>query len=122
MHKTKPEWQAGKINGLGGKVEEGEEASTCIQRELKEESGLIIEATAWTHVASLQGPLWVVDVFGATYLGDSTDAKSQEEEKIEWFAVNNLPDNVIDNLRWLIPMTIDKLRHGAFRQGVVEYL
>ncbi|MBI3630915.1 MAG: NUDIX domain-containing protein [Candidatus Sungbacteria bacterium] len=41
VHKLNPEWQAGKINGGGGKMEAGENPLTCIVREVREETGLI---------------------------------------------------------------------------------
>jgi len=40
IHKTRPEWQKGKLNGLGGKIEENESPVDCVLREVKEESTL----------------------------------------------------------------------------------
>ena len=40
INKTKPEWQRGKLNGLGGTVESGEAPILGMVREFREESGL----------------------------------------------------------------------------------
>jgi len=49
IEKTKPEWQAGKLNGIGGKVEKydhDEYAAQC--REFWEETGISTNALNWT--------------------------------------------------------------------------
>lgn len=40
MHKNRPDWQKGMMNGVGGRIEEGEESIACIVREVCEETGL----------------------------------------------------------------------------------
>ena len=40
VRKNRPEWQAGNLNGIGGKMEVGETTNECMQREFKEETGL----------------------------------------------------------------------------------
>lgn len=109
IHKTHPEWQAGKINGIGGKIEPGETPVDCIVRETAEETGLVIPKDQWTPVGVLSSAEWEVSVFGAVYTGSLAQAKSLTGERIEWIAHAQLPKNVIYNLRWLIPMTMDKL-------------
>ncbi|MDO8617654.1 MAG: NUDIX domain-containing protein [Candidatus Uhrbacteria bacterium] len=120
MHKLKPDWQVGKLNGLGGKMEDEEDGIRGIQREIKEEAGLNTEPSDWIYIGTLHSATWTMEVFGYIYTGDLTDAKSLEEERVEWFDVEKLPKNVINNLRWLIPMTLDKLKHGGFKEAVVE--
>lgn len=109
IHKTHPEWQAGKINGIGGKIEAGEEPVDCIVRETAEETGLMIPKEQWTAVGVLSSAEWKVHVFGAVYTGSLAQTKSMTDEQIEWITHAKLPKNVIYNLRWLIPMTMDKL-------------
>ena len=109
IHKLKPEWQKGRINGIGGKVEVGERALACIVREVKEEAALQSQEHEWIHMGKLSAADWITDVFVMKYMGDKNDAKSVEAEKIEWFALNNLPENIIGNLSWLIPLAIDKI-------------
>src|SRR5690348_18396897 len=40
MHKTRPPWQAGRVNALGGKVLPGEASTAAAQREVREEAGV----------------------------------------------------------------------------------
>ncbi len=46
IHRTKKEndYHEGKWNGLGGKFEEGESPEECAVREIKEESGLLVNS------------------------------------------------------------------------------
>lgn len=110
IHKEKPDWQKGKINGIGGKIEKNETALSCIVRELKEETGLTTKKGEWVYVANLSSDYFFTEVFACVYLGNIRDAKSLEQEQIEWFKTNHLPANIMDNLSWLIPLSIDKLK------------
>ncbi len=123
IHKLVPAWQVGKINGLGGKMEEVEDGLSCIVREIQEESGLITEKESWEFICKMHSLDFNIDTFGYIYTGDINDAKSLEAEQIEWFDVNNLPENVISNLKWLIPLTIDKMtrKDFTFKKVDVEY-
>ena len=60
IQKTKPAWQAGRFNAVGGKIEAGELPSQAMQREFKEEAGLDIGV--WEHTATLAGTDWRVYV------------------------------------------------------------
>jgi 8-oxo-dGTP diphosphatase len=40
IEKQKPSWQKGKLNGIGGKIEEGETEDEAMYRELEEEAGV----------------------------------------------------------------------------------
>lgn len=124
IHKTRPAWQVGKINGLGGKVEPGEDMYDCIVREIEEESSLKTEKSAWVFVGNMHSDTVSLDVLGYVYGDSLEDAKTTEDEVVEWFPVASLPSNIIANLSWLIPMTIDKIKHQefdsfsmAFKQG-----
>lgn len=41
VHKNRPTWQAGKLNGIGGKIEAGETPLQAMEREFMEETGFI---------------------------------------------------------------------------------
>lgn len=110
IHKNRPDWQIGKLNGLGGKQEPGETALEGMVRELEEETGLSIAAEQWAEVGSIGSDEWSVAVFTAIWSGELAAAQTMTDETVEWFATNALPTNVIDNLRWLIPLAANKLQ------------
>jgi 8-oxo-dGTP diphosphatase len=113
IHKVRPAWQAGRINGVGGKLESGESPASGIEREVQEESGLHIPQPDWIHVADIRSRDWLVYVFTAIYSGDPADAQSITDEPVNWHPVGALPDGIISNLTWLIPLCLDRLRHGT---------
>lgn len=99
--KNKPEFLAGKFNGLGGKVEPGEPSWKAMDREFKEEAGLAY--VGWHYCAGMSGPNFEMDVFAAR---DSRIdlVQTKEEEPVEVFYMDNLPPNIVPNLAWLLPM------------------
>src|SRR6185295_19082363 len=64
--KAKPEWQKGRFNGVGGKVESGETAVEAMVREFKEEVGHQTTTDDWKHTVSLVGNDFVVYFFAAS--------------------------------------------------------
>lgn len=58
IRKAKPEWQKGKLNGIGGKIEEGEGPFAAMVREFREETG--VDHRDWGTFAEMTGPDWSV--------------------------------------------------------------
>lgn len=105
IEKLKPDWQKGKFNGIGGKMEEGEWGSSAITREFEEETG--IEHDDWNYVVTMYGDDWLVEVFTAKS-DDVFYATSMEEENVNLIPISELDKyDVIPNLYWLIPMCLD---------------
>lgn len=103
IRKTKPKWQAGKLNGVGGKVEINESPFEAMRREFREETG--IDCATWSQVAYMTGPDFQMYIFSA--VGDINKAVQTTEEELYSLQVkNNLPHNVIPNLRYLVPMAL----------------
>jgi 8-oxo-dGTP diphosphatase len=121
IHKNRPARQAGKINGVGGKIEEGEDSLGCIVRETLEETGLYTDPHDWINFALMLGKDWSVEVYALVHNGSLEDAKTAEDQKIEWFNPKNLPTNVVGNLHWLIPAAIEKLQNNSFGKMAIEY-
>lgn len=48
LKKASPEWQAGYLNGVGGKIELGEGARSAMAREFQEETGLATSLLDWS--------------------------------------------------------------------------
>src|SRR5579872_3178612 len=54
IKKLRPEWQNGKYNLPGGKMEQGETAQQCISREFYEETGLVVLPQEWKHIGAIE--------------------------------------------------------------------
>lgn len=114
IEKQKPTWQAGKYNGVGGKIEENEDPIDAMVREFEEETGVATEDTDWKLLGYMGGPDWSCDVF---YFHDADvcgNVGTTTDEKVGVFPVNQLPA-VISNLNWLIPAANNhKYNEGDF--------
>lgn len=104
IKKVKPEWQAGKLNFPGGKIEEGENEFDCVAREFVEEAHVDIPPSEWVHIGRINNEdNYLVEIFMAIYDEDRHgDWCSMTDEKIDWYAVTNLPKNVIHNIPFLV--------------------
>lgn len=104
LRKQKPEWQKGKLNGIGGKIEEGESPGEAMQREGEEEVGLT--EWDWGPVIRTAGKDWVVYYFRSVVGDDILDTlKGREEEKVEVESTGSREEMVCD-LEWVIPLAM----------------
>jgi 8-oxo-dGTP diphosphatase len=113
IRKRRPAWQAGKLNGLGGKIEPGETPLAAMRREFREEAGLDI--ADWQEVLTLSGGddagsgvSWRGHFFRA--FGDLETPQAMTDEQLERHDVPPfaaLPPDTIPNLRWMIPLMLD---------------
>lgn len=112
IEKIKPTWQAGLLNGIGGKLEDGEVSHEAMAREFEEEAGMVIPYNCWEEFARVSGAnlpdsnVWKVHFMRVVGV-DLSQLKSMEEEQVRICQVSPLPTNVIPNLRWLIPLALD---------------
>lgn len=130
IHKTHPEWQAGRWNGIGGKVEPGESPLAAMRREAHEEANVDDDAE-WEHFATLTDPqhgAYEVHFFRLDLSGHGNDyvrhrIRTTGEEGVEWWpcALTGNPAlcPVIPNLRWLIPMARFDFPKGGERPFVI---
>jgi len=125
VHKLKPATQAGKLNGVGGKIEDGETAIECMVRECQEESALLIPAVDWKEYATIKdtngtNPGAKIYVFAALYSGKMSDASKNDYEEVEWFPYNALPETIWRNLSFLVPMAREALQ-GHQAKVTIQY-
>ena len=104
MRRTRPVWQAGRVNALGGRLLQGEDAAAAARREVREECG--VDVPEWREVLVWEDAEYVMHVMrGASE--QAREARTLEDQEVFLADVNALPDNVIDNLRWLVPLALD---------------
>ena len=119
IRKRRPAWQAGKLNGVGGKIERGESPAEAMRREFREEAGL--DVRDWQEILTLSGGddagsgiAWRGHFFRA--FGDIDAARAMTDETLELHAVAALPRDTIPNLHWMIPLMLDdEPISGAYR-------
>lgn len=121
IRKNKPEWQAGKLNGIGGKVEAGETTIAAMNREFAEEaSGATQDFVGFATLGD--GETFDVRFFAG--VGEPDCLISSEDEKIEVVQVRDihaLREDMIENLPWLIALAIDKMQDGRPNDAVIQY-
>jgi len=103
-----PPCVVGKWNGVGGKIEDGESPASAMAREFKEEAGQPIGAHNWNHFCTLKSDVHQVHFFAAfvpQFILDGCSA--QEDEPVDVFDIHDLPDELMHNIRWMIPFVLD---------------
>jgi 8-oxo-dGTP pyrophosphatase MutT (NUDIX family) len=110
IHKTHgPASMVGKWNAVGGKIKRGgpglpyESSDAAMWREFQEEAGVAVRG--WTPFLTLMCPGWSVDFFYAFSTLDLMQVHTCEEEEVDVFRIDSLPETV-PNLKWIIPMAI----------------
>ncbi len=105
IRKNRPKWQAGMLNGIGGKIEENETPFEAMIRECKEESTVSINE--WKNFAKFTGDWGEVECFRAFH-ESLIQLKCPESEEIEVHNVSDLHNQHLSpNLHFLILMALD---------------
>jgi len=110
LRKNRPPWQAGKLNGVGGKIEPNEDPLMAMRREYEEEVGVAIED--WERRIVLIGDDFVLHVFWSVGPIELPRKRNDVGEKLEIVPFRNVPDGTIPNLRWMIPLCADRQIQG----------
>jgi 8-oxo-dGTP diphosphatase len=114
----------GKYNGLGGKLDRGEDVVAGLRREVREEGGLECEALALRGTVSWPGfGKHGEDWFGFVFLIERWSGRplaENPEGTLEWMAVDRLRELPLwEGDRYFLPLVFDR----AVRQfhGVMPY-
>jgi 8-oxo-dGTP diphosphatase len=107
MKRRGPANMAGKLNAIGGKIEEGEEPIQAMIREFKEETDVTFDG--WELFCELRGKDWIVYFFKGW---KDCLLKTMTDERVDWYGVHifrneNYVPVTMKNLRWLVPMALD---------------
>lgn len=106
IEKQRPLWQAGRLNGIGGKIELGESALKAMRREFRDEAGADIET--WRLFATMTWRGELIHFFVARAPED-IELQSLTDERVAWYRTEYVVSDArtLPNLRWLIPLALD---------------
>ncbi len=105
MRKTRPAWQAGRVNALGGKLLPGESALDAARREVREEAG--VDVAGWEEFLVWDDPVYRMHAVRA-FDPAAHRAFTAEDQRVFLADTATLPATLIDNLRWLVPLALDR--------------
>lgn len=130
IRKDRPAWQAGFLNGIGGKIEPGESPHDAMIRECHEEAGRFVGP--WDHFLTLEGTTARVYCF-AVYDEHSEhiyklEQQPGESEPVEIWAMDSLNrgwirsslesgrketinSTTVPNLQWIIPLMRQRAKY-----------
>lgn len=123
IKKNRPDWQAGKVNGVGGKLEENEMSNSAMVREFEEETGIKTNVDDWESIGSISRigsnfEDFHIQVY-ATSKVDVSTAKSMTDEEVSLYSLtegkqldSRIPQ--LEKLDWLLPYSIDSLKNTMY--------
>jgi len=131
MLKNRPEWQEGKYNGVGGKIDGDETPIEAMVREFREETGVATLPEDWYELALLHGTdhagdKFEVHCFSTEKILAFYNATSMTDELLFRAAVSTpalFPERYVPSVPWLIWLARDKnMRDRRMRvQAHYEY-
>lgn len=116
VKKKRPEWQTGKWNAIGGKIDDTDvNPLAAMQRESSEETGMQLN---WEHCITFVCPGGTVFVYRAIDNLNCTHEnfcneihyKQIEDETLKVWRVELLPNNSDADLKWLIAVCLSTLK------------
>jgi 8-oxo-dGTP diphosphatase len=124
IRKDRPAWQRGKLNGVGGRIEPGEQPVDAMVREFGEETGCSTSADQWKEFAVLNGEGQFCCHCFAAESDIGTARTIDEKEPVFVLPVHGLTKDshaMLDNTRWLVFLAIDCLSDGRPAFTTVTY-
>lgn len=109
VEKKKPSWQAGLLNGVGGKCEFGETAAEAMVREFEEETTHHVCESDWFNFAVETHRDYELHCFMTVSTDDvKFPYKNDAGEDLVWVDAALPPTSrIIGNLQWLLPLARD---------------
>lgn len=113
IKKNKDDWQKGLLNGIGGKINSGENQAAAMFREFKEEAGVELLNVNMTHFGTMKGEGWSVELY-KMFSDDLLWKVKTNSDEGEVGIYNTMEvtgyltgPNRISNLNWLIPIALE---------------
>jgi len=109
IKKNRPDWQAGKLNAVGGHLELYDASPLDgMVREFHEETGVFIAPKEWKQFGRLGDDInYDIKLFKA-FTDNIYDVKTVTDEEINIFDVTTIPfTECISNIAWLVPMALE---------------
>jgi 8-oxo-dGTP diphosphatase len=104
-----PEFNIGKLNGIGGHVEQDEQPYNAMIREFEEETSF--RTRWWRKYGVLHVPGYNAMVHLFTSIQPTlAELKSMTDEPVGWYSVHDVICerlSVAHNLKWMIPLALD---------------
>lgn len=91
VKKSKPHWQKGKLNGIGGKVEDGESFEDAMKREFFEETQVAFNE--WVACGMVSGPNYQVKVFRG-FIPFNFTVKGFPDEPVAMYSLEHVLDDL----------------------------
>jgi 8-oxo-dGTP diphosphatase len=117
VRKNRPAFQAGKWNGIGGKLEENELPIEAMVREFREETTIVTTEAQWERTILLSGPDFSVHFF-RTFVDAFPAFESPTDEMIWQMPIDTLlapAAPVLANMKWILPLQLsEKVRFPLF--------
>lgn len=114
LEKRRPWWQSGKLNGVGGAIEDGETPLMAMSREAWEEIGAVNLEWFRFAVIIVQDPekdtVLTIHCFAAMGYGTMRTKTDEPLVRAPYEAVVNDLVPIIPNLRWLLPMALTHMK------------
>lgn len=121
VRKAKPDFQAGKLNGIGGKIEYGESPYQAMVREGVEEAGREFNWQYFTKLVFDSGAMYC---YWAKARLDDLPFENDVGEPYEFYLAASIcgttpgtdrygDPECMSNIPWLVAMAIESIHHGA---------
>ena len=115
IRKNRPEWQVGKLNGIGGKLEPTDiNIDHCMSREFKEETGFDTNPEDWDHFAHIYFPNTEssIDCYRIFMNDLEASIKSTTDEQVIICKISELRlQQLLENVELLIHLALAEYRY-----------